>query len=193
MAKKEAVDSEGTLIVPEGKVITCPGCGVKLDVTKVEEGTTIQCPKCDVSFPVSLEEKRTAKASPVKREITADSLTQASNGVKETDLEAIRDLAGKRDILLEAIGKVIVGQLISVFSRGHCLVVGVPGLAKTLLVKTIAKLLALNFKRIQFTPDMMPSDITGTDIIEEDSSPRGREHSNLSEVLFLLTSSWLMK
>ncbi len=97
--------------------------------------------------------------------------------VKEADLEAIRDLAGKRDILLEAIGKVIVGQhrvidemLISVFSRGHCLVVGVPGLAKTLLVKTIAQLLALNFKRIQFTPDMMPSDITGTDIIEEESS-----------------------
>ena len=78
------------------------------------------------------------------------------------------------DRIWEEIAKVIVGQehvirllLASVLSRGHCLLVGVPGLAKTLLVNTTGKLMALSFKRIQFTPDLMPSDITGTNIIEE--------------------------
>ena len=71
----------------------------------------------------------------------------------------------------EEIGKVIVGQsevvdelLIAMFTRGHCLLVGVPGLAKTLLVSTISQILQLSFRRIQFTPDLMPSDITGTDV-----------------------------
>src|ERR1035437_8645897 len=73
------------------------------------------------------------------------------------------------------LGKVIVGQsqvmeelLIALFCRGHCLLVGVPGLAKTLLISTLAKTLSLSFNRIQFTPDLMPSDITGTEVIEED-------------------------
>lgn len=76
--------------------------------------------------------------------------------------------------LRNEIGKVVVGQgevidqlLISLFSRGHCILVGVPGLAKTLLIKTLAQSLSLNFNRIQFTPDLMPSDITGTEVIEE--------------------------
>ncbi len=60
--------------------------------------------------------------------------------------------------------------LIALFRRGHCLIVGVPGLAKTLLVSTLAKTLSLSFNRIQFTPDLMPSDITGTEVIEEDKS-----------------------
>ncbi|MDE2506134.1 MAG: AAA family ATPase, partial [Planctomycetota bacterium] len=73
------------------------------------------------------------------------------------------------------LGKVIIGQrdvieqiLAAIFTRGHVLLVGVPGLAKTLMVSSIAKILDVGFKRIQFTPDLMPSDITGTDIIEED-------------------------
>ena len=73
------------------------------------------------------------------------------------------------------LGRVIIGQekvveevLTAVFSRGHALLVGVPGLAKTLLVSTLAELLELQFKRIQFTPDLMPSDITGTNVLEED-------------------------
>ena len=77
------------------------------------------------------------------------------------------------DFRLE-IGKVIVGQdqvvknvLISIFSQGHCLLVGVPGLAKTLLVQTISQCLGLDFKRIQFTPDLMPSDIIGSEILDE--------------------------
>ena len=84
-------------------------------------------------------------------------------------------MAATRRVLLAEIGKRIVGQeqvidhlLIALFARGHCLFVGVPGLAKTLLIQTLADVLKLSFNRIQFTPDLMPSDITGTDVLEED-------------------------
>ena len=92
-----------------------------------------------------------------------------------SDVQAIDALASKYQELRKEIAKVIVGQdevvkgvLISLFSNGHSLLVGVPGLAKTLLVSTIAEVLDLEFKRIQFTPDLMPSDITGTEILDED-------------------------
>ncbi|MBM80630.1 MAG: AAA family ATPase [Planctomycetaceae bacterium] len=88
---------------------------------------------------------------------------------------AIRGLATAYARLREEIGKVIIGQqdivdqiLIAMFSRGHCLLVGVPGLAKTMLVSTVARILHLSFRRIQFTPDLMPSDITGTDVLQDD-------------------------
>ncbi|RPH95093.1 MoxR family ATPase [candidate division KSB1 bacterium] len=91
------------------------------------------------------------------------------------DLDALRSLKESRDALRNEIAKVIVGQdqtvnelLISLLARGHCLLVGVPGLAKTLLISTLAKVLDLKFSRIQFTPDLMPSDITGMEIAEED-------------------------
>ncbi|MGF7139014.1 AAA family ATPase [Roseimarinus sediminis] len=89
------------------------------------------------------------------------------------DKEAIDALNKKHDILLSEIGKAVYGQdeiirqvLISILSQGHCLLVGVPGLAKTLLVNTIAKVLGLDYNRIQFTPDLMPSDIIGTEILD---------------------------
>jgi len=90
------------------------------------------------------------------------------------DVEAIKNLTNKYADMRNEIAKVIIGQddvieelLISIFSRGHCLLVGVPGLAKTLLVNTIAKTLGLSFNRIQFTPDLMPSDIIGSEILDE--------------------------
>lgn len=90
------------------------------------------------------------------------------------DVEAVNALRDKYKILTAEIGKVIIGQnevvedvLICVLSRGHCLLVGVPGLAKTLLVNTISQVLGLNYSRIQFTPDLMPSDIIGTEILDE--------------------------
>jgi MoxR-like ATPase len=93
----------------------------------------------------------------------------------EGDLAAVRELAEARRLLLAEIEKRIVGQrdvvdhlLVALFARGHCLFVGVPGLAKTLLISTVAEVLNLSFNRIQFTPDLMPSDITGTDVLEED-------------------------
>jgi MoxR-like ATPase len=91
------------------------------------------------------------------------------------DLEAARYLAEACGKLQVELGKVIVGQqrvieeiLIAIFSRGHCLMQGVPGLAKTLLVSTLSQAMDLSFHRIQFTPDLMPSDISGTDILQED-------------------------
>ncbi len=101
----------------------------------------------------------------------------ADAGVLTTsdDVEAAKKLAFVYALLQAEIGKVIVGQervieevLIALFCRGHCLVQGVPGLAKTLLVSTLAEVLELGFSRIQFTPDLMPSDITGTEILQED-------------------------
>jgi MoxR-like ATPase len=91
--------------------------------------------------------------------------------------EVIDQLAPRLRLLQAEIAKVIVGQqeviaaaIYALFARGHCLVVGVPGLAKTLLVHTLARSLELTFSRIQFTPDLMPSDITGTEILEEDTT-----------------------
>ena len=93
----------------------------------------------------------------------------------KTDVEAVDALASAYRDLSKEIGKVIVGQesvvqavIISLFSNGHSLLVGVPGLAKTLLVSTISEVLDLEFKRIQFTPDLMPSDITGSEILGDD-------------------------
>ena len=91
------------------------------------------------------------------------------------DIALFESLAEKRDNLLDAIGQVVVGQrdvvelmLTALFSDGHCLFVGVPGLAKTLLVQTVAEAVGAQFGRVQFTPDLMPSDITGTEVLEED-------------------------
>jgi MoxR-like ATPase len=98
----------------------------------------------------------------------ADRITQLLDEFKNT-----------RDLMLNELGKVIVGQrdvieliFAAVFTRGHCLLVGVPGLAKTLLVSSIARILDVGFKRIQFTPDLMPSDITGTNVLEEPEAGR---------------------
>src|SRR5687767_11160098 len=88
-------------------------------------------------------------------------------------------VAEGRERILSELRQVIVGQdevvehvLIALFTGGHCLITGVPGLAKTLLIKTLADILDLDFKRIQFTPDLMPSDITGTEILDEDQGTR---------------------
>lgn len=97
------------------------------------------------------------------------------------DVEMLTALSEARQRLNQEIGRVIIGQheiieqiLISLLSQGHCLLIGVPGLAKTLMIKTLAQVLDLKFSRIQFTPDLMPSDITGTEIIEEDKMTGAR-------------------
>jgi MoxR-like ATPase len=100
-------------------------------------------------------------------------MTQATE--KNVDMALVQKAQASRDALLGQIRRVIVGQqqlidevLAALFAGGHVLLVGVPGLAKTLLVSTLARTLSIKFKRIQFTPDMMPSDITGTEVLEED-------------------------
>src|SRR5687768_18105664 len=107
------------------------------------------------------------------------------------DSQSIRKLHDAHAKIVEQLSKVIVGQhhvieelLISLFSRGHCLLEGVPGLAKTLLISTLARSLDLTFSRIQFTPDLMPADITGTEIIEENRSSGARERRFLEGPVF---------
>jgi MoxR-like ATPase len=109
----------------------------------------------------------------------------------ENDLEALEELNQARKTIVTEVGKVIIGQtkvidevLVALLSRGHCLLIGVPGLAKTLLISTLSSILDLNFNRIQFTPDLMPSDITGTDIIEEKARSKQKEFRFLKGPIF---------
>ena len=107
------------------------------------------------------------------------------------DLSAVERMRSSFDRLRGEIGKVIVGQnevveqlLIAIFSRGHCIIEGVPGLAKTLLISTLADCLHLDFHRIQFTPDLMPTDITGTEVIHDDVASGTREFRFLPGPVF---------
>ena len=101
--------------------------------------------------------------------------------IPDEDLAQVEEMGRKKAEIPSEIKKVIVGQdkvieeiLVALFCRGHCLLVGVPGLAKTLLISTLAGIMELDFNRVQFTPDLMPSDITGTDILEEDAGSKRR-------------------
>ena len=98
------------------------------------------------------------------------------------DVQAVAKLNEAYRLITEQLGRVIVGQehvveelLVAMFARGHCLLVGVPGLAKTLMIRTLADGLSLRFSRIQFTPDLMPSDITGTEVIQENKATGHRD------------------
>jgi MoxR-like ATPase len=100
---------------------------------------------------------------------------------KTDDVKAVVKLGKARDAIVSELRKTIVGMddvidemMIAIFARGHCLLVGVPGLAKTLLVSSLAETMSLSFKRIQFTPDLMPSDITGTELLQEDPETHER-------------------
>jgi MoxR-like ATPase len=117
-------------------------------------------------------------------------MPQSPNSVS-LEHASVQELADAYRRMTEEIGKVIIGQktvieqlLMAMFSRGHCLLVGVPGLAKTLLVSTVAQILHLSFKRIQFTPDLMPADITGTDILQDDPETGRRKFVFLQGPIF---------
>ncbi len=110
---------------------------------------------------------------------------------QDDDVQAVRKLNEAYRQITSELGKVIVGQqhvieelLISMFARGHCLLVGVPGLAKTLMIHSLADALSLKFSRIQFTPDLMPADITGTEVIQEDKATGTREFRFLEGPVF---------
>lgn len=123
---------------------------------------------------------------------TASPFVMAPGSANEQeDLARLQRLRQAFDAVRSELGQVVIGQeavieelLIAIFSRGHCILVGVPGLAKTLVVSTLSRILALTFKRIQFTPDLMPADITGTEIIQEDPVTRERKFVFLQGPLF---------
>ncbi|HUS47051.1 MAG TPA: AAA family ATPase, partial [Phycisphaerae bacterium] len=107
------------------------------------------------------------------------------------DIAAVKAINAAHEQIVQQVSRVIVGQhkvieevLLAIFCRGHALLVGVPGLAKTLLVSTLSRVLELSFKRIQFTPDLMPSDITGTDVLEEDRTTGRRTFQFVRGPLF---------
>jgi MoxR-like ATPase len=109
----------------------------------------------------------------------------------DEDLDRVEEMGKKKAEILSEIKKVIVGQekaieeiLIALFCKGHCLLVGVPGLAKTLLISTLAGIMELEFNRVQFTSDLMPSDITGTDVLEEDPGSKRRSFRFIKGPIF---------
>src|SRR5579875_2369030 len=119
-----------------------------------------------------------------------ETMNQAAE-ISPDDLESVRRLRDAFDNIKKQLSRIIVGQdevieelLIALFSRGHCILEGVPGLAKTLMISSLAKCLSLAFSRIQFTPDLMPSDITGTEVIEENRSTGHREFKFIEGPLF---------
>ena len=115
-----------------------------------------------------------------------------SDSVSQAEIEAsIAKLGQAYKSIRDQMAKVIVGQddvieqlLIALFSRGHCLLEGVPGLAKTLMISTLARCLSMSFARIQFTPDLMPADITGTDVLQENRDTGKREFRFIAGPLF---------
>lgn len=109
----------------------------------------------------------------------------------KNDIKLVQELHDSRDRVFEELGKIIIGQrhiiehvLITLLCRGHALIIGVPGLAKTLLIKSVAEILDLKFSRIQFTPDLMPSDITGTEILQEDHTTGKRKFKYMKGPIF---------
>jgi MoxR-like ATPase len=111
--------------------------------------------------------------------------------LEENDLKSVHELNEAFRTIGEQLRRVIVGQqnvieelLVAMFAKGHCLLVGVPGLAKTLMIRTLSDCLSLKFSRIQFTPDLMPSDITGTEVIQEDKTTGARQFKFLKGPIF---------
>src|SRR6187399_110592 len=116
---------------------------------------------------------------------------QPKQKIDDADLQAVENLKKAHASIKAELAKVIIGQdsvideiLISIFTRSHALLVGVPGLAKTLLISTLSQTLSLSFRRIQFTPDLMPSDITGTEIIYQDPASGEKQFKFLPGPLF---------
>src|SRR5215210_3879190 len=122
-------------------------------------------------------------------------MTEQAPTLGQNDLEAIKRVQSAFKEIKKQLGRVIVGQdhvieelLIALFSRGHCILEGVPGLAKTLMISTLARCLSLDFSRIQFTPDLMPADITGTEVVEEKQVTVGRVRHKLTNPFFVLAT-----
>jgi MoxR-like ATPase len=167
-----------------------------------DQSISVQCPKCGLQVQVPLGGRRLCGCGTWlsgDRPPAAEVVVQAEPAGDaagpwpriESDLAAIERLNDGYRRITRELGKIIVGQqqvleelLIAIFARGHCLLVGVPGLAKTLMIRTLADSLNLSFSRIQFTPDLMPSDITGTEVLQEDKTTGQRLFKFLHGPLF---------
>jgi MoxR-like ATPase len=184
MTKPGEVSNEGPVAVQ------CSNCGL---VVKVPVGGRRLC-GCGTWLSAS-DAVPVAVALPAEPEPAVAQPAAAPAGQRwpriEGDLSAIERLNDGYRRIRKEMGKAIVGQekvleelLVAIFARGHCLLVGVPGLAKTLMIRTLAESLSLSFSRIQFTPDLMPSDITGTEVLQEDKATGQRVFKFLHGPLF---------
>jgi MoxR-like ATPase len=169
----------------------------------IDSAISVQCPKCGLQVQVPAGGRRLCgcgtwlsgdRKAPVDEILEPEMVLE--NGPAawpriDSDLAAIERLNDGFRRITRELAKIIVGQqrvieelLIAIFARGHCLLVGVPGLAKTLLIRTLADSLNLSFSRIQFTPDLMPSDITGTEVLQEDKATGQRVFKFLHGPIF---------
>ncbi len=154
--------------------VSCPKCEKTYKLNKIPHGRKARC-HCGHTIDVS-EFMDRAKSSSGSSAVGLKGVS-----IAEDSLAAVESMAKAKKAVLREVGKIIVGQrnvleqiLTAFFAQGHCLLLGVPGLAKTLMVQSLSKTMLLKFKRIQFTPDLMPTDITGTNILEEDPETRQR-------------------
>ncbi len=150
----------------ETSTVFCPQCGRAYDVAVSSSRTKARC-KCGCKF--DLATGQAVAPEPAEAEAAGEPATPRDSLVQ------VEALGRAKEALLAEVGKIIIGQrdvldqvLTAFFARGHCLLMGVPGLAKTLMVHSLAQTMRLEFKRIQFTPDLMPTDITGTHILQRD-------------------------
>ena len=147
-------------------VIKCPACSMDLTVEDTAAGSQLKCPTCNTLLVVP------AVSSEAPKPKTSTYSTGSDEQLAAKLAAAYRTLSGE-------VGKAIVGQddvieqiIIAIFARSHCLLEGVPGLAKTYMVKSLSEAMNLSFRRVQFTPDLMPADITGTEILQQDTEGR---------------------
>ena len=159
-------------------LIKCDSCGKQLQIEDRLAGQEGKCPSCGATLAIPAG----PPATPAGVE---------SEKMTDTDLVAVEKLNNAYSTLRAEMAKAIVGQelvleelLMCIFARGHAILEGVPGLAKTLIVSSLAKCLNLDFARIQFTPDLMPSDITGTEVIQEDRATGTREFKFMEGPIF---------
>jgi len=189
--------------------VTCK-CGKVYKLSDEQAGKKVRCKQCKEVLEVPAPDAAEEAAAPAKEAApapapaapaaapaaAAPSVTKAKDygeQIQWTDAEKqeIQKLAAAHEKMLKQIRMAVVGQdvvvkevIISLFGRGHALLLGVPGLAKTLLVSTLGKCLGLDFKRVQFTPDLMPSDITGTEVIQENKTTGEREFRFIQGPIF---------
>ena len=163
--------------------LTCV-CGRRMEVGEEYIGRFAKCPDCGQAIRIVATERK-------ETEVTQDNADRPPAQPSDDDLAAVERLTGAYETLRKELGRAIVGQqqvleelLMCIFARGHAILEGVPGLAKTLMVSSLARCLQLDFARIQFTPDLMPSDITGTEVIQEDRATGQREFKFLQGPIF---------
>ena len=163
--------------------LTCT-CGNRMEVGEENIGRFARCPDCGQAIKIVATERK-------ETEVTQDNADRPPAPPSADDLAAVERLTNAYKVLRKELGRAIVGQeqvleelLMCIFARGHAILEGVPGLAKTLMVSSLARCLHLDFARIQFTPDLMPSDITGTEVIQEDRATGQREFKFLQGPIF---------